>query len=433
VSSERKTATTGIAHLDRILGGLSIGDNVIWYDDAGSLAPVFWRNLLRASVAAGRPLIYVSFDRSPNNLLQRLGGLAHTPLLTVLDAFSHGKGAGAEVFLRFYEESPRRLPCRVQPIREPARMEAVSEAFFGVHERLDGEVRFVFESLTGMQELWGGEEEVARFYSRACPRLYELETVAYWLIERQAHSQRLRAQINQIAQVALDLTVRRGKTFLTVLKAEDRDPGNLGRPFPYWVREEEVVFEAADGPAERFPLGGRIRAARTRRGFSQSRLARQVGVSPSTISQVESGQIHPSLPALFRIAETLQVRVSSLFEEADRPPIRSVFRGAEGASVSLPEMSGEGISVELVTPLHPDAGAELYRMEIAPGWKRSEHFFRHKRTEIGYLLEGSLTLTVDGASHTIGPGDGVVLTRQLPTRWANPGPDTARLLWLVVG
>ncbi len=67
--------STGIPQLDQILGGLYIGDNVVWYDDAGSLAPVFCLNLISASDARRTPVIYVSFDRSPKNLMDKLGRL----------------------------------------------------------------------------------------------------------------------------------------------------------------------------------------------------------------------------------------------------------------------------------------------------------------------------------------------------------------------
>jgi len=94
--------STGIPQLDQILGGLYIGDNVIWYDDAGSLAPVFCLNLISASNARRTPVIYVSFDRSPKNLMDKLGRLSDSPTLTVMDGFTHGKGAGADVFLEYY-------------------------------------------------------------------------------------------------------------------------------------------------------------------------------------------------------------------------------------------------------------------------------------------------------------------------------------------
>ena len=102
--SERLRVASGVSQLDRLLGGLYIGDNVVWHDDAGSLASVFCLHFIQASQAQDKPLIYVSFDRSPRNLLEKLGTLAENPSLTVLDCFTHGKGAGSEVFLKFYDE-----------------------------------------------------------------------------------------------------------------------------------------------------------------------------------------------------------------------------------------------------------------------------------------------------------------------------------------
>ena len=96
------------------------------------------------------------------------------------------------------------------------------EAVYALHATLTDDVRLVFESITGMQELWGGEDQVLNFYSHSCPRLYELNTIAYWVMEKNAHSPRFRAQISQIAQVAIDLSIKRGTTSLTVLKAENR-------------------------------------------------------------------------------------------------------------------------------------------------------------------------------------------------------------------
>lgn len=48
------------------------------------------------------------------------------------------------------------------------------------------------------------------FIARACPRLYELNTITYWLIEKAAHTPRLKSSINQIAQVVVDLSVKLG-------------------------------------------------------------------------------------------------------------------------------------------------------------------------------------------------------------------------------
>ena len=53
-------------------------------------------------------------------------------------------------------------------------------------------------------------------------------------MEKGAHSERLRANINHVAQVAIDLSVNRGKSALTILKADKRKPDSLNTPLIYW-------------------------------------------------------------------------------------------------------------------------------------------------------------------------------------------------------
>ena len=108
-----KNINSGVESLDQLLGGLYIGDNVVWYDTAGSLASVFCLNFIRASQLEHKPMIYVSFDRSPKNLLEKLGKLAQSPSFVLLDCFTFGKGAGSDIFMKFYENPDIRPPCRI--------------------------------------------------------------------------------------------------------------------------------------------------------------------------------------------------------------------------------------------------------------------------------------------------------------------------------
>lgn len=423
---------SGVSQLDRLLGGLYIGDNVVWHDDAGSLAYVFCMNFILASQAQNKPLIYVSFDRSPRNLLENLGTLSENPYLTILDCFTYGKGAGSEVFLKFYEEKESDGPCRILKVDEPRRVDEVMEAFYGVHSTMEGDVRFVFESLTGMQELWGGEEHILHFYTHSCPRLYELNTIAYWIIEKRAHSPRLRARINQIAQVAIDLSVRRGVTSLTILKAEKRDLDTLNRPYTYWRKNLNVTFDLERRTTGRIDLGMRLKEFRIKRGLSQTELAKLVGVTPSTISQVESNLIYPSLPAVLKMAEVLSVEVSSFFQESAVTRNRIIFPAAEGLEVKFPDLPQGSIEGKRMTPLDFDPKAEPYLLEIPPNKDLPSHFFIHKGEEVGYLLSGKLQLKLEKAVYTVRSGDVIYLTTEMPSQWRNPGPSVARLIWIKV-
>lgn len=430
--SEKIRVASGVSHLDHLLGGLSIGDNVVWHDDAGSLAHVFCLNFIQASQAQNRPLIYASFDRSPKNLLQKLGALAQSKSLIILDCFTFGKGAGSDVFLKFYKTKKSEWPCQIIKVDEPRRADNVMDALYDIHGTLKGDVRFVFESLTGMQELWGGEQHLINFYSHSCPRLYELNTIAYWIIEKNAHSQRLKAQINQVAQVAIDLSVKRGKTSLTILKSEKRDLDTLNKPFNYWTKDLKISFDSKERPTEWFDLGMRLREFRTKRGLSQTELAKLVGVTPSSISQVESNLIYPSLPALLKMAEVLAVDVSSFFQETADLTHRIIFPSGEAVALKFSDLPAGSIQASLLTPVDFKLKAEPYLIEIPPKKTLPSHFFIHKGEEMGYLVSGKLQLKLEKAVYTVRARDVIYLTSEMPAQWKNPGPGTARLLWIKI-
>jgi transcriptional regulator with XRE-family HTH domain/KaiC/GvpD/RAD55 family RecA-like ATPase len=430
--AEKLRIASGVSKLDLLLGGLFIGDNVVWHDDAGSLASVFCLNFIQASEAQDRSIIYVSFDRSPRNLIEKLGPLADYDRLTILDCFTNGKGEGSEVFLRFYKDNESIYRCKILPSDEPRRVDKVMDAFYGIHEKMTGDVRFVFESLTGMQELWGGEENLLKFYTHSCPRLYELNTIAYWILEKGAHSSRLKAQLNQIAQVAIDLSVKRGKTYLTILKAENRDQETMNKANFYWVRDLSIFFDSEKRTSVKIDLGMRLKELRTKRGLSQTELAKFVGVTPSTISQVESNLIYPSVPALLKMAEILSVDISSFFYDSAYIGNRVVFTNSESSKIKIPDIPEDSIEAKLLTPLDFNPKAEPYLIDIPPKKTLPSHFFIHKGEEVGYLLSGKLQLRMEKAVYTISAGDIVYLTSEIPSQWKNMGSSPARLLWIKV-
>lgn len=431
-AAERQRIPSGVSRLDFLLGGLFIGDNVVWHDDAGSLAPVFYLNFIQASQLQEKPVIYVSFDRSPRNLLDKLGPLADYHLLIILDCFTCGKGARSPIFLKFYEELEPGLPCRILRVEDPRDPNKFMELLYGIHGTLEGDVRFIFESITGMQELWGGEERILNFYTHSCPRLYELNTIAYWILEKNAHSPRFRAQINQIAQVTIELNIKRGTTSLTILKAENRDLEDFHKPHYYWCKDLTVVFEDDRRATGRMDLGLRLKEFRVKRGLSQAELAKLVGVTPSTISQAESNLIYPSLPALMKMAEVLSVDITSFFHDQQAARKRLIFTPAEAVEVRLPEVPEDSVQAKLLSPVDFDVKGEPYLVEIQPKATLPAHFFFHKGEEFGYLLSGRLQVRVEKAVYSLRPGDVIYLTAEMPAQWRNPGPTVARLLWIKV-
>lgn len=422
--------SSGIPSLDSLLEGLFIGDNVVWYDDSGNLASPFCLSFLRHSLASGLPVIYVSFDRSPKNLFDKLGVLAQSEHLWILDGFTCGKGKCSSVFMKFYDESEKLRAFNIELIEKPHLPDYVSEVLYDLHARLTGNVGLIFESVTGMQEVWGSDEAVQKFYTHSCPRLYELETVAYWIIEKLAHSRQLKARINQIAQVAIDLSIKRGTTSLTILKAEKRGTGEIDRPHQYWVKDDDIRFGTGREAKGQLNLGLRIKSLRTKRGMSQSELAKLVGVTPSTISQVETNTIYPSVPALMKMAEILGVNMGFLFRGVGDSEGRFVFPDRGGTPLTFAGLPRANLEGRQLTPPDLEGKIESYVIEIPPGEQLTDHFLAHKGEEMGYLLQGELEVVIKNVRHSVKMGDVVYLRTEAPEGWRNPGPDVARLLWI---
>ncbi|MDK9709082.1 MAG: helix-turn-helix domain-containing protein [Desulforhopalus sp.] len=429
---KKKRVSSGIAELDRLLGDLYIGDNVLWYEDAGSFSAVFCLHFIKESLARKKPLIYVTFDRSPKNVVSFLGPLAESQNLTILDCFTNGKGDRSEVFNKFYEKDGALWPYQVIKVNDPTNPTFVGEAMYGLHSNMAGDVHFIIDSLTGMQTLWGSEEQVVQFYAKTCPRLYELETIAYWLIEKGAHSNRLKANINKIAQVAIDLSVRRGKSTLKILKAEKRNSKFLNEQHEYICEDSDIVFESQRQVKGKFDLGAKIKSIRLMRGLSQKHLADLTGVTPSTISQVEKNLIYPSLPALFRIAESLTIEVSAFFKDHGLEKNLFVYPADQRSTAALEKFSKDDAEALWLLPPDIDSRIEAVVIKINPGKKLTGHFFAHKGEELGYLLSGRLEMVIDNHIHQVNAGDTVFLQKNIPGQWRNVSEGVAELLWFKV-
>ncbi len=167
-----------------------------------------------------------------------------------------------------------------------------------------------------------------------------------------------------------------------------------------------------------------------RRNISQTELAKFVGVTPSTISQVEGNLIYPSVPALIKIAEMLGVDVGHLIHGRPRKRRRAVFSFGEASTAKFLGLHHDGISGWLLLTPETESRYEPYLLEIGPEVKLPSHFFFHKGSELGHLLSGRLKLRIAESDYVMETGDTVLLASEIPTLWENLGSEVAKLLWV---
>ncbi|NJO37212.1 MAG: cupin domain-containing protein [Rhizobiales bacterium] len=142
----------------------------------------------------------------------------------------------------------------------------------------------------------------------------------------------------------------------------------------------------------------------------------------------ERGLSQPSLRTVQRISDAVGVPMYWLFE----PPNGSdqgegiVIRKGQGVRLTV---AADGVAKTLVTPKSFGA-MQLMLVEVEPGSKSSDEYYRHDGIDVGYVLEGSLNLEVDGRVYVLSVGDCFAFDSHLPHRFENRGGARAEILWV---
>ncbi len=176
-------------------------------------------------------------------------------------------------------------------------------------------------------------------------------------------------------------------------------------------------------------LGQMIRTLRRDRKLTLAALSGTTGLSLGLLSQIERGLSEPSVKALHLIAGALDVTVAWFFREdaapATLPPDEVVVRRGTRRQLTY----AGGIRDELLTP-QMGGQLEFLLCRIAPG-SGIEEGYAHEGEEAGYVVAGTLELTVDTRSWTLQAGDSFGFASHRPHRYRNPGTHETVVIWAV--
>jgi transcriptional regulator with XRE-family HTH domain len=199
-------------------------------------------------------------------------------------------------------------------------------------------------------------------------------------------------------------------------------------------------------------MGDRLRAARRAHGLSLRVLADRLGISPSLISQVETGRAKPSVNTLYAMATELGVSIDELLFIDPRPAARG--RRHRPASAALPTpMTGalpadpvqraddrkrirlaSGVVWERMTTASVPNAEFIYVTYEVGGASSPEHEYqRHSGQEWGYILSGTLGVTAGFDDYVLGPGDAITLDSTVPHRLYNLGDEPVHGIWFTLG
>ena len=369
--------SSGIADLDELLGGLLPGDNVVWVTTSQGVIVAIERSFLSEGLRRGEPCTYVTTTVPPARLRAELG-----EELRVLDA-----RAG-------------------RPLADPADLERriLDEA-----RRAPG--RILVDSLDAFARR-AGRGRALGLFSRVCPQLYDIGALAYWRASRPVVGGAFLDSVAKVTQCVLDL----GRSRLRVVKAEGR-PGVAGRLLH--VRSGSDAIPRFEREKALGRLGEGLRRLRQERHLNQAELAQLAGVSPSAISQAESGHRGLALDTLLTLTDALGLSLDELLavkSNGDYVLARRDRMGAVQGHVALLD--------------DPTAGLRAYLIHLGPG-QRGTPPVPHKGVELILVAAGLVQADLGSTTPVLRAGDAVLATRASVAGWRNLIGEPARLFWII--
>jgi len=225
-------------------------------------------------------------------------------------------------------------------------------------------------------------------------------------------------------------------------------------------------------------IGARLRARRLARGISLRQFARDLDVSASFISQLETGKAQPSVATLFAICTALDIATDDLFDSyapdgargadangksngngpagegtdaannswlsssrfgvmpnpgaspadtTDHPPWKPVVHPDERKVLVL----DSGVTWESLTAIRNEKTDFMFvRYDVGGSSTMEGRLIRHVGTEYGYVLSGTLEVTLSFDTYRLSAGDSISFDSSRPHRLANIGDVPVEAIWV---
>lgn len=177
------------------------------------------------------------------------------------------------------------------------------------------------------------------------------------------------------------------------------------------------------------PIGAKLRHARLLRRMRLEDVAQAAGCSPSMVSKIENDRVSPSLTTLHHLCRALDMSVTTLFAApglSDRVVLRRGDRPVIGNAESSDR---KGAKAEVLVPHAEGRLLEGFIVILEPG-AGSEGDLQHRGEEVGYVLEGTLELTVSRETFRLETGDSFCFRSDERHAYRNPGRQTTRVVWI---
>ena len=193
-------------------------------------------------------------------------------------------------------------------------------------------------------------------------------------------------------------------------------------PGPEWqgtlpIRQTKRVDDDLDQALA--TVGSRLRSLRRQRDRTLADLARQTGISVSTLSRLESGERRPTLELLLPLARAYGVTLDEL---VDAPPTGD-------PRIHLRPVTHHGMTM---LPLTRRAGGiQAYKLVIQGSGRRPDPDPQiHEGYEWLYVLNGRLQLVLGERDLVLSPGEAAEFDTRVPHWFGSAGAGAVEFLSL---
>ena len=171
-----------------------------------------------------------------------------------------------------------------------------------------------------------------------------------------------------------------------------------------------------------YGIGEKIRAVRLKKKIGLVDLGKHTGLSPALLSKIERGRLFPTLPTLLRIALVFGVGLEFFFAGARDQPLVAVTR--KNARVQLPDRPGGRDAAYQFASLDFPATERrfnCYHAEFLPVAPEKLRPHDHAGVEFIYVIDGVLTVHMNGEEHALEAGDAIYFDSTIPHAYRRSG------------
>lgn len=159
-----------------------------------------------------------------------------------------------------------------------------------------------------------------------------------------------------------------------------------------------------------FNIGLKLKESRKARNMTLQQVAEVTGTSTALLSQIENSNVTPSLKTLLKLASYYDISMSTFFTEESAPARYTIARRND-----IERQSGKGNSpatgknvCSTLLPLATNQRMRCYLMDVKRVTSIEKTSSRCVETFL-YVIDGTLEMIAEGASHSVEAGDSVYL------------------------